>query len=144
LQIQGSSAQMIVALPYRGWDATGVNVIEAAGFAHARLSIIDVQGGASPYPVWTCGFPFSTNVWSSSERKLPARPKMKVLNEKYLLKLSCDGLVLESIRRRPKRSLSCTGRQMLFYENAPPMYKTLYRRPRSKRLESSTSARLVC
>jgi asparagine synthase (glutamine-hydrolysing) len=40
--------KMIAALPYRGPDASGVRVIGAAGFAHARLSIIDLQGGAQP------------------------------------------------------------------------------------------------
>jgi asparagine synthase (glutamine-hydrolysing) len=40
--------QMIAALRYRGPDASGVRVIGAAGFAHARLSIIDLQGGAQP------------------------------------------------------------------------------------------------
>jgi len=40
--------KMVAALPYRGPDATGVNVIGAVGFAHARLSIIDLEGGAQP------------------------------------------------------------------------------------------------
>jgi asparagine synthase (glutamine-hydrolysing) len=54
LKVDGSEAepgrlrQMIAALPYRGPDATGVKVMGAAGFAHARLSIIDLQGGAQP------------------------------------------------------------------------------------------------
>src|SRR5579871_5466887 len=54
LKVDGSDAEanrlrrMITALSYRGPDATGVNVIGAAGFAHARLSIIDLQGGAQP------------------------------------------------------------------------------------------------
>jgi asparagine synthase (glutamine-hydrolysing) len=44
----GRLRQMIAALPYRGPDANGVQVIGAAGFAHARLSIIDLEGGAQP------------------------------------------------------------------------------------------------
>src|SRR5271166_5829061 len=54
LKVDGSDAepnrlsQMIAALPYRGPDASGVHVSGPAGFAHARLSIIDLQNGAQP------------------------------------------------------------------------------------------------
>jgi asparagine synthase (glutamine-hydrolysing) len=54
LKTDGSNAesdrlrQMIAALPYRGPDASGVHVSGACGFAHARLSIIDLQSGAQP------------------------------------------------------------------------------------------------
>lgn len=40
--------RMIATLRHRGPDASGVHVDEAVGFAHARLSIIDLQGGAQP------------------------------------------------------------------------------------------------
>jgi asparagine synthase (glutamine-hydrolysing) len=39
---------MIAALPYRGPDANGIHLAGAAGLAHARLSIIDLQTGAQP------------------------------------------------------------------------------------------------
>src|SRR5271169_3224850 len=44
----GKLRQMIAALPYRGPDAHGIHIAGAAGFAHARLSIIDLQCGAQP------------------------------------------------------------------------------------------------
>jgi asparagine synthase (glutamine-hydrolysing) len=40
--------RMIATLRHRGPDASGVQVAGAAGLAHARLSIIDLQGGAQP------------------------------------------------------------------------------------------------
>jgi asparagine synthase (glutamine-hydrolysing) len=43
-------ARMILSLHHRGPDATGIHVSGPAGFAHARLSIIDLQGGAQPMP----------------------------------------------------------------------------------------------
>jgi asparagine synthase (glutamine-hydrolysing) len=39
---------MIAMLSHRGPDATGVHVVGEAGLAHARLSIIDLAGGAQP------------------------------------------------------------------------------------------------
>jgi asparagine synthase (glutamine-hydrolysing) len=39
---------MIATLRHRGPDASGVHVSGEVGFAHARLSIIDLQGGAQP------------------------------------------------------------------------------------------------
>jgi asparagine synthase (glutamine-hydrolysing) len=41
---------MVETLHHRGPDAHGVRVIGAAGLGHARLSIIDLQGGAQPMP----------------------------------------------------------------------------------------------
>jgi len=40
--------RMIATLRHRGPDASGIHVAGAAGLAHARLSIIDLQGGAQP------------------------------------------------------------------------------------------------
>jgi asparagine synthase (glutamine-hydrolysing) len=40
--------KMIATLHHRGPDATGVHVSGPVGLAHARLSIIDLQGGAQP------------------------------------------------------------------------------------------------
>jgi asparagine synthase (glutamine-hydrolysing) len=40
--------RMIATLRHRGPDARGVHIAGAAGLAHARLSIIDLQGGAQP------------------------------------------------------------------------------------------------
>jgi asparagine synthase (glutamine-hydrolysing) len=39
---------MIATLRHRGPDATGIHISGAAGLAHARLSIIDLEGGAQP------------------------------------------------------------------------------------------------
>ena len=44
----GELRRMIAALPYRGPDANGIHIAGAAGFAHARLSIIDLKSGAQP------------------------------------------------------------------------------------------------
>jgi asparagine synthase (glutamine-hydrolysing) len=41
-------ASMIVMLDHRGPDGRGMHVEPAAGLAHARLSVIDVGGGAQP------------------------------------------------------------------------------------------------
>ncbi len=40
--------KMIATLRHRGPDASGVQVLGQAGLAHARLSIIDLKGGAQP------------------------------------------------------------------------------------------------
>jgi len=40
--------RMIAPLRHRGPDASGIHVAGVAGLAHARLSIIDLQGGAQP------------------------------------------------------------------------------------------------
>jgi asparagine synthase (glutamine-hydrolysing) len=40
--------RMIATLPHRGPDASGIHISGAAGFAHARLSIIDLQSGGQP------------------------------------------------------------------------------------------------
>ncbi len=39
---------MIATLSHRGPDASGVRLLGPAGLAHARLSILDLQGGAQP------------------------------------------------------------------------------------------------
>lgn len=39
---------MIATLRHRGPDASGIHIAGAVGLAHARLSIIDLQGGAQP------------------------------------------------------------------------------------------------
>jgi len=54
LKLDGSQADphqlidMLAMLRHRGPDASGVHVAGPAGLAHARLSIIDLQGGAQP------------------------------------------------------------------------------------------------
>jgi asparagine synthase (glutamine-hydrolysing) len=54
LRLDGSQAEphqlerMIATLRHRGPDASGIHLAGAAGLAHARLSIIDLQGGAQP------------------------------------------------------------------------------------------------
>jgi asparagine synthase (glutamine-hydrolysing) len=42
---------MISTLSHRGPDAMGVQCLRATGFAHARLSIIDLAGGAQPMSI---------------------------------------------------------------------------------------------
>jgi asparagine synthase (glutamine-hydrolysing) len=41
-------SSMIATIRHRGPDANGIHVIEEAGLGHARLSIIDLHGGAQP------------------------------------------------------------------------------------------------
>jgi asparagine synthase (glutamine-hydrolysing) len=57
--------------------------------------------------------------------KLPTRLKMKVLNQKYLLKKACEGLVPESILRRPKQPYRAPEGKCFFDENAPDYVKEL-------------------
>ena len=45
---RGELDTMIAALHHRGPDGTGVFVADSVGLAHARLSIIDIAGGAQP------------------------------------------------------------------------------------------------
>ncbi len=45
---RGELDAMIAALHHRGPDGTGVFVADSVGLAHARLSIIDIAGGAQP------------------------------------------------------------------------------------------------
>ncbi|MHB8754111.1 MAG: asparagine synthase (glutamine-hydrolyzing) [Candidatus Acidiferrales bacterium] len=51
--------------------------------------------------------------------KLPPNLKMKVLNEKYLLKLACKGLVPDSILQRPKQPYRAPDGKCFFNETAP-------------------------
>jgi asparagine synthase (glutamine-hydrolysing) len=51
--------------------------------------------------------------------RLPMRLKMRVLNQKYLLKRACEGLVPESILRRPKQPYRAPDGKCFFDENAP-------------------------
>jgi hypothetical protein len=52
----GKLRRMIVASSYRGPDANAVNLMGPAGFAHARLSIIDLEGAAARETIfrWAC------------------------------------------------------------------------------------------
>ena len=51
--------------------------------------------------------------------KLPLRLKMKVLNQKYLLKRASGGLVPESILRRSKQSYRAPDGKGFFDETSP-------------------------
>jgi asparagine synthase (glutamine-hydrolysing) len=51
--------------------------------------------------------------------KLPANLKMKVLNEKYLLRRACAGLVPESILHRPKQPYRAPDARCFFDAEAP-------------------------
>ena len=53
--------------------------------------------------------------------KLPANVKMKVLNEKYLLKHACEGIIPDSIRRRRKQPYRAPDARC-FFETAAPAY----------------------
>ena len=45
---QGELEAMLAPLHHRGPDGTGTKLFDAVGLAHARLSIIDLAGGAQP------------------------------------------------------------------------------------------------
>ena len=55
--------------------------------------------------------------------KLAPRLKMKVLDEKYLLKKACAGLIPESILRRPKQSYRAPEGKCFFDSHAPDYVK---------------------
>jgi asparagine synthase (glutamine-hydrolysing) len=57
--------------------------------------------------------------------KLPASLKMKVLNEKYLLKRACEGLVPSSILRRPKQPYRAPDGKCFFGAAAPAYVREL-------------------
>jgi asparagine synthase (glutamine-hydrolysing) len=57
--------------------------------------------------------------------KLPARLKMRVLNQKYLLKRASEGLVPESILRRPKQPYRAPEGRCFFDQNAPDYVEEL-------------------
>jgi asparagine synthase (glutamine-hydrolysing) len=57
--------------------------------------------------------------------KLPASLKMKVLNEKYLLKRACEGIVPESIVRRRKQPYRAPDARCFFEAKAPAYVREL-------------------
>jgi asparagine synthase (glutamine-hydrolysing) len=57
--------------------------------------------------------------------KLPVRLKMKVLDEKYLLKRACEGLVPTSILRRRKQPYRAPDSRCFFDDAAPPYVREL-------------------
>ncbi len=57
--------------------------------------------------------------------KLPVNLKMKVLNEKYLLRRACAGLVPDSILRRPKQPYRAPDARCFFDVEAPAYVKEL-------------------
>lgn len=50
-QLQTQLQTMIATLSHRGPDATGIHCTHHAGLAHARLSIIDLEGGQQPMSI---------------------------------------------------------------------------------------------
>jgi len=60
--------------------------------------------------------------------KLPVRSKMRVLNQKYLLKQTSAGLVPESILRRPKQPYRAPDGKCFFDTRAPEYVKELLSR----------------
>ncbi len=66
-------------------------------------------------------FPFLDHRVVEFASKLPARLKLRVLNEKYLLKTAAKGLVPESILRRKKQPYRAPDGSS-FFNNHPPDY----------------------
>ena len=65
-------------------------------------------------------FPFLDVRVMEFAAKLPPKLKMKVLNEKYLLKLATNGIIPESIRRRPKQPYRAPDASSFFDAAAGP------------------------
>ncbi|HET9406357.1 MAG TPA: asparagine synthase (glutamine-hydrolyzing) [Candidatus Sulfotelmatobacter sp.] len=57
--------------------------------------------------------------------KLPVRSKMRVLNQKYILKRACEGLIPESILQRPKQPYRAPDGKCFFDQDAPDYAKEL-------------------
>ncbi len=67
-------------------------------------------------------FPFLDHRVMEFAAKIPARYKIKVLNEKYILKKSMAGLIPESIRRRSKQPYRAPDSQSFFSGGKPAGY----------------------
>ena len=100
-----SSGELIAGLPdaYGGWDSfCQAQYLESAHLLPGY--ILSSQGDRMGMANSIEGrFPFLDVRVMDFAAKLPPNLKMRVLNEKYLLKLATSGLIPESIRRRPKQ-----------------------------------------
>ncbi len=67
-------------------------------------------------------FPFLDHRVIEFAANIPARYKIKVLNEKYILKKSMAGLIPESIRRRSKQPYRAPDSQSFFSQGEPAAY----------------------
>ncbi|WP_456377106.1 asparagine synthase (glutamine-hydrolyzing) [Thiolapillus sp.] len=67
-------------------------------------------------------FPFLDHRVMEFAANIPARYKIKVLNEKYILKKSMAGLIPESIRRRSKQPYRAPDSQSFFSQGEPAAY----------------------
>lgn len=67
-------------------------------------------------------FPFLDHRVMEFAARIPARYKIKVLNEKYILKKSMEGLIPESIRKRHKQPYRAPDSQSFFSNGKPVGY----------------------
>ncbi|MFO1014339.1 MAG: asparagine synthase (glutamine-hydrolyzing) [Caulobacteraceae bacterium] len=100
-----AAAEMAAALPagYAHWDHfSRAQYLEAAHLLPGY--ILSSQGDRMAMAHGVEGrFPFLDARVMEFAAKIPPRLKMRVLNEKYLLKLASADLIPEAIRRRPKQ-----------------------------------------
>lgn len=100
-----AAAELMAGMPaaYAGWDPfCQAQYLESAHLLPGY--ILSSQGDRMGMANSIEGrFPFLDVRVMEFAAQLPPRLKMKVLNEKYLLKLATGGIIPESIRRRPKQ-----------------------------------------
>jgi asparagine synthase (glutamine-hydrolysing) len=70
-------------------------------------------------------YPFLDYRVAEFAAQLPARLKIKVLNEKYLLKRACRGLIPDSIIRRRKQPYRAPDAKCFFEATAPSFVKEM-------------------
>ncbi|PYQ06157.1 MAG: asparagine synthase (glutamine-hydrolyzing) [Acidobacteria bacterium] len=98
-------AELREALPagYSGWDGLcQAQYLEAAYLLPGYILSSQGDRMAMAHSV-EARFPFLDHRVVEFAARIPPRLKMKVLNEKYLLKRCADGLVPPSVRNRPKQ-----------------------------------------
>jgi asparagine synthase (glutamine-hydrolysing) len=98
-------AELREALPagYSGWDGLcQAQYLEAAYLLPGYILSSQGDRMAMAHSV-EARFPFLDHRVVELAARIPPRLKMKVLNEKYLLKRCADGLVPPSVRKRPKQ-----------------------------------------
>lgn len=100
-----AAADMAAALPaaYAGWDSfSQAQYLESAHLLPGY--ILSSQGDRMAMAHGVEGrFPFLDARVMEFAAKIPPRLKMRVLNEKFLLKLASADLIPEAIRQRPKQ-----------------------------------------
>src|SRR5215208_5016296 len=63
----GAVAEMVAALAHRGPDAAGILTDRSLALGHARLSIIDVAGGAQPMRAGDLSISFNSEIFNYLE-----------------------------------------------------------------------------